>query len=325
MAEVVVSENITGTAMDTLRAEFDVAFEPDAWQQPDRLKRLLADARALIVRNQTRVTGELIQAAGKLEIIARAGAGLDNVDDAAASAAGITVSYTPDANSVSAAEMTIGLALTLARKISAADRDTRAGEWNRRTFTGVELMGKTLGIVGLGRIGTLVARRARAFGMTIIAHDEFLAPDAPRLEELEAQLVGLDELLGAADIVSCHVPLTEQTAGLFDYHRFCRMKPSGLFLNTSRGEVVDEQGLYRALSEQRLAGAALDVRQTEPPELSPLCSMDNVVLTPHIAAFTSEAQQRVVAAVCRDVRAVLNGQPAIDYANFARPERAEPR
>ncbi|HUT91831.1 MAG TPA: hydroxyacid dehydrogenase [Thermoguttaceae bacterium] len=321
MTDIVVSENVVGAPMDSLQREFDVRFDPDLWKSPDKLAAAVARAKALVVRNQTQVTADLIRVAENLQIIARAGAGLNNVDVEAASAAGIVVAYTPDENSVSVAELTVGLMLALARRISAADRDTRSGGWARRGFTGSELMDKTLGLVGLGRIGTLTAARARAFGMTIIAHDDFIDPRSPAVRELEARLVPLDDLLAEADFVTCHVPLTETTRGMFDYARFAKMKPGAMFVNTSRGEVVDEEGLIRALQEEKIGGAALDVRGTEPPGPSPLSEMDGVILTPHIAAFTEEAQHRVVASVCRDVAAVLRGDPAVGYANFPSPRR----
>jgi len=321
MTDIVVSENVVGTPMDRLQRDFDVRFDPDLWKRRDELAAAVARAKALVVRNQTQVTAELIGAAEDLQIIARAGAGLNNVDVEAASAAGIVVAYTPDENSASVAELTLGLMLALARRIPAADRDTRSGGWARRRFTGTELLDKTLGLVGLGRIGTLTAARARAFGMTIIAHDDFIDPESPAVRQLEARLVRLDDLLAGADFVTCHVPLTETTRGMFDYARFAKMKPGAMFVNTSRGEVVDEAGLIRALREEKIAGAALDVRGVEPPGPSPLSEMDNVVLTPHIAAFTEEAQHRVVASVARDVTAVLRVEPAVGYANFPSPRR----
>ena len=324
MPDVLVTENIVGSPMQSLRKDFDVLFDPDLWKEPGRLADVLAQPRALIVRNQTQVTADLIRAAKRLQIIARAGAGVNNIDVQAASDAGIVVAYTPSENSVSVAELTVGLMLALARRISAADRDTRAGGWARRRFTGIELLDKTLGVVGLGRIGTLTAVRAKAFGMTIIAHDDFIDPHAPVVRQLEARLMPLDGLLAEADFVTCHVPLTNETQRLFNYRRFCRMKPAALFVNTSRGEVVDEEGLVRALEEGRIAGAALDVRGTEPPEPCPLSRMDNVILTPHVAAFTHEAQHRVVEAVCRDVAAVLRGGEAVSYFNFPSPRRRGP-
>lgn len=325
MPDVVVSENIVGAPMESLRREFEVLFDPDLWTDPEGLAAAVSEARGLIVRNQTQVTPDLVRAAKDLRIIARAGAGLNNVAVDAASAAGIVVAYTPDENSVSVAELAIGLLLALARHIPAADRDTRSGGWARRRFTGIELCERTLGVVGLGRIGRLTAARARALGMTIVAHDDFIDPKSPEVRELEARLVDLEELLAQADCITCHVPLTEATLGMFDYARFCRMKPGALFVNTSRGEVVDEEGLVRALEEKRIAGAALDVRQIEPPGPGPLSQMDNVILMPHVGAFTEEAQHRVVASVSRDVRAVLQGGAAIGYVNFPTPRRSEGR
>jgi len=319
MADVLVTESILGPAMEALRETFDVAFEADLWTDRTRLMNRVAEARAIIVRNQTPVTADLIRAARNLQIIARAGAGLDNIDVRAASDAGIVVSYTPVQNAISVAELTVALMLALARKIPAADQHVKGGGWARQRYTGVELYGKTLGVAGFGRIGFLTAMRARAFGMNVMAYDPYLASDALTVIEARAQLVSLDELLGASDFLACHLPSSDQTRAMFIYDRFCRMKSSAFFINVARGDVVDEAGLVRALQEGKIAGAALDVRASEPPEKSPLCEMENVILTPHIGAFTDEAQDRVVASVCRDVEAVLNGGQAIHFANFPSP------
>lgn len=317
--KILITEKISGPALERLAAAFAVDCQPEWWRSPEQIKAALPDCRAWIVRNQTKVTAELIAAAPRLEVIGRTGVGLDNIDVAAASAAGVVVVSTPDQNSISVAELVLAMMLALARKLVPADRDTRGGGWDRHRFTGVELYGKTLGLVGLGRIGFLTALRARALGMQIVAHDAYISPDAAAVSETRAQLVGLDELLARSDFVSCHVPLTEETRRLFAYERFCQMKPSAFFLNLSRGEVVDEAGLIRALQEQRLAGAGLDVREAEPPAVSPLGAMDNVILTPHIAALTREAQDRVVAAICSDVTSVLLHAPAKNFVNFPRP------
>lgn len=320
MPEILVTENITGAAMDLLRKDMDVAFEPDLWSDPEKLKKAVKGVKALIVRNQTQVTEEIIAAADSLQIIARAGAGLDNIDTKAAEAAGIVVSYTPQANSVSVAELAVGLMISLARQIPAADWDTRAGGWNRQIFTGGELYGKTLGVVGFGRIGVLTATRAKVFGMKIIGHDDYVDPEAAHVKELDAKMVSLDGLLAEADFITCHVPLTDGTREMFNDELFGKMKSSAFFINTSRGEVVDENALGRALQNDQIAGAALDVRQVEPPDASsPLNGLTNVILTPHIAAFTNEAQSRVVDAVCRDVQAVLEGGSATDYFNLPKP------
>ena len=318
-AKILVTESILGTPVDALKAEHTVVADPDLWRNPAALKAQLADATAWIVRNQTKVNAEMIAAAPHLKVIGRAGVGLDNVDVAAASAAGVVVAWTPDQNSISVAELALAMMLGLARKVPAADRHVKGGGWQRNQYVGVELYGKTLGVVGLGRIGFLTALRARAVGMNIIACDRYVSPDAATVTESRAELVDMDELLARSDFVSCHAPLTKETRHLFNYERFCAMKSSAFFLNLARGEVVDEAGLARALSEGRIAGAGLDVREQEPPGPSPLTAMDNVILTPHIAAFTKEGQARVTAAVCQDVASVLRGGDARNFVNFSRP------
>jgi D-3-phosphoglycerate dehydrogenase len=322
MRDVLVTENIDGSEMKEMMRSLDVAWEPELWKSPAKLRQAVGEFRAIIVRNQTNVDAELIAAGKQMLVIARAGVGLDNVDVKAASESGIVVVWTPVQNGISVAELTIALMLSAARMIPAADRSARAGKWERQRFMGTELYGKTLGIVGLGRIGRMVAARARAFGMEILAHDAMLKPDSPAVADARAKLVGFDELLAGADVVSCHVPKTAETIGMFDYATFCRMKRGAIFINTSRGEVVNEAGLIRALRGKKIAAAALDVREIEPPAAGELSEMDNVILTPHIAAFTHEGQKRVVASVCRDVADVLRGGEAKNYFNFARPKRA---
>jgi D-3-phosphoglycerate dehydrogenase len=316
MSEILVTENITGEAMTRLRESHDVAFEPDLWQDVERLAEQLKTARAIIVRNQTKLTRELMTAAPNLQIIGRAGAGLDNIDET-----GIVVSNTPSENSVSVAELVLSFMLTAVRRIPAAWEDTRSGGWNRMQFVGGELFGKTLGIVGFGRIGRLVAERAQAFGMTIIAHDEFIDPTSPFVVERGVRLTSLDDLLREADFVSLHVPLTPETRNSFSHDAFQKMKSSAWFMNASRGEVVDEAALLHVLSGNHIAGAALDVRSQEPPVDIELAKLDNVILTPHIGAFTHEAQERVVAAVCDDVTAVLAGNSATNAFNFSMPRK----
>jgi D-3-phosphoglycerate dehydrogenase len=321
MTDVLITENIAGQPVDELKEKFKVSFQPDLWKDCPSLLAAVGSARALIVRNQTRVTAELIAAAGRLEVIARAGVGLDNIDVAAASAAGIVVTSTPSQNSISVAELAIGLMLALNRKIVAADRHVRGGGWARNQYMGGELWGKTLGLVGLGRIGCMTARRAAAFGMEIAAYDPFVDLDSPLVAEVRPRMLPLDDLLASADVVCCHVPLTPETRGLMDLAKFRRMKRSAILVNVARGEIVDEADLVRALQERLIVGAALDVRDREPPVVGALEAMENVVLTPHIGAFTHEGQHRVTAAVCRDVASVLAGRPAQNYVNFAKPKR----
>lgn len=319
--EILITENIGGRWIEELKSRFAVVLEPDLWKSPDKIKALLPNARALIVRNQTRVNADLLSAATKLQVIGRAGAGLDNIEVPAATAKGIVVVSTPDQNSISVAELTLGMMLALARKIPQANQSAHGGAWERQKFVGTELYGKNFGVVGLGRIGFLTSTRARALGMNILAHDNYISPDAVAVAETRAQLVDLSTLLTQSDFVSCHIPLTPETKHFFSYQRFCAMKPSAFFLNLARGEVVDEHGLIRALQEKKIAGAGLDVREQEPPAQSALAGMENVILTPHIAAFTREAQERVVAAVCQDVAAVLTGGSAKNFVNFPKPKQ----
>lgn len=319
-AEILITENVGARWIDELKKKFAVALEPELWKSPDKIKAMLPGCRALIVRNQTRVNADLLSAATTLEVIGRAGAGLDNIELPAATAKGIVVVSTPDQNSISVAELAIGMMLGLARRIPAANHHAHSGGWERQKFVGTELYGKNFGVVGLGRIGFLTALRARALGMNILAHDNYISPDAVAVAETRAELLGLNELLAQSDFISCHMPLTPETKHFFSFEKFCRMKPSAFFLNLARGEVVDEDGLIRALQEKKIAGAGLDVREQEPPAPSALAGMDNVILTPHIAAFTREAQDRVMVAVCQDVTAVLEGRAPKNFVNFPKPK-----
>jgi D-3-phosphoglycerate dehydrogenase len=318
MADVLVTERLEGSALEELCRRFNVHLQPDLWNSPEELRARVADCRALLVRNQTRVTRDLLSNGTRLEIVARAGAGLDNVDVGAATDAGILVTSAPEQNAISVAELSLGMMLTLARKIAGADHSTKDGNWDRHRFTGTELFGKTVGIVGFGRIGFLVAMRARAFGMRVLAYDPFASEDSVTVIESGASIVPIDELLSRSDVVSIHLPGNAATRKFFDRERLRMMRPTAILLNMARGEVLDEEALIEALKGGRLAGAGLDVRAAEPPAASPLDSMDNVILTPHVAAFTDEAQTRVVAAVCRDITQVLSGGTAMYPANVPR-------
>ncbi|HEX8713718.1 MAG TPA: hydroxyacid dehydrogenase [Terracidiphilus sp.] len=321
MADILISENIRGAAVDALRERFEILFQPELWSSGEQLAQQIGSCRALIVRNQTPVTAALLARARELQVVGRAGVGLDNIDVKAAEVAGIVIASTPDQNAISAAELTMGMILSLARLIPAADRDTKEGNWNRQKFVGTELYGKTLGIVGAGKIGYLTARRAMAFGMKILAYDPYLSPDNILLSDLRAELVPLNDLLRSSDVISCHLPATRETIGLMNSECFGKMKSGALFVNTSRGAVVVEADLIAALKSGALAGAALDVRTKEPPVMSELEALPNVILTPHIAAFTREAQDRVTRAVCEDVARVLDGKPAINAVGMALPRK----
>jgi D-3-phosphoglycerate dehydrogenase len=320
ISDILISENVNGEAMNRLASRFKVTVMPELWNDPAKLFQLIGSYRALIVRNQTQVTAELLAAGVNLEVVGRAGVGLDNVDVGAATRAGVLITSTPEQNAISVAELVLGLIISLARKISQADADTRRGNWNRQNFYGFELHGKTIGIIGAGKIGYLTARRAQAFGMKVLAYDPFISQDNILLSELNAELVELDDLLARADVVSCHLPATRDTAGLLNRHHFSKMKPTAFFINTSRGEVVVEEALLEALKSGFIAGAALDVRAKEPPKLTELESLPNLILTPHIAAFTHEAQNRVTRAICDDVARVLEGKRPQNPVNQIEPK-----
>ncbi|HVR79231.1 MAG TPA: hydroxyacid dehydrogenase [Acidimicrobiia bacterium] len=280
----------------------------------------LETAAGLIVRSATTVDARLLEAAPELKVVGRAGVGVDNIDVAAASERGVAVVNAPGGNTVSAAELTMALLLSVARRVSEADRSMREGRWDRANLQGVELRGRTLGVVGAGRIGSAVADRCRAFGMRVIVHDPYLSAD--RLAELRSVVVEMDQLVAEADVITLHVPLTDETRGLIGESALLKMKKGAFLVNLSRGGVVDEAALARALIEGRIAGAGLDVYETEPlaPE-SPLLSAPNLVLTPHLGASTKEAQVQVALEVAANLRAALafgDLTHAINAAEIAR-------
>lgn len=303
---VVVSDPVHPAGLGLLEAEPQIEVVAIAGQ-PHRLRPELERAHALLVRSDTTVTEELIAAAPQLSVIGRAGVGVDNIDVDAATRRGIAVLNAPGANTVSAAEHTVALLLSLLRNIPWAAASMQAGRWDRKPFAGTEVRGKRLGLVGLGRVGVHVANIARAFGMTVVAHDPYL-PEA-RAREMSIILLGLDEVLETSDVVSLHAPLTEETRGLMNRERLGKMKPTAVLVNAARGALVDDAALLEALEQGTLAGAALDVFEPEPLEPdSPLRRADRLLLTPHLAASTSEAQERVASEICANVRdALLTG------------------
>lgn len=315
--DILITEDLQSPAIDALAAKFAVVREPALWKDAAKLKAALADARAVMVRNQTQLTADVLAAAPKLIAIGRVGVGLDNIDLPTATARGIAVIAPLEANAVSVAELTLGLLLALARKLPQADRSTKAGGWDRRGCTGIELAGKTLAICGFGRIGKLVAKRAAAFGMRLVVFDPFVKPgDATLVETAAILCAGLEQALAQADFVTTHSPLTPETKRMFNAPSFAAMKRGAFFLNTSRGGVVDEPALLAALQSGQLAGAALDVREVEPPkERSAFETMDNVILLPHVGSFTHEAQARTFEAVCADLAHLLRGEPAANVVN----------
>lgn len=321
--DILVTEDLESPALDKLLAKYKVVRNPGLWNEPAHLLEQIAQARAVMIRNQTKMTAQVMAAAPQLQAIGRVGVGLDNIDTAAATERGVVVIAPLNANATSVAELTLGLILALARRIAYADRTTRAGAWDRRQCTGIEVDKKVLALCGFGRIGRMVAARARAFGMRIVVFDPFVKADSPHLGEIGASLATrLEEALELADFVSVHLPLTPETQRLFNGKAFAGMKRGAFFINTSRGGVMDESALIQALHSGHLGGAALDVRAVEPPgERSALESMDHVILTPHIGAFTREAQARTFEAVCDDLDRVLRGEPAVNYVNIPQAKK----
>lgn len=310
---VLIAEELSPATIEALGPDFDIRRVDGT----DRVALLagLHDAHALLVRSATQVDAEAIAASPDLRVIARAGVGLDNVDVKAATEAGVMVVNAPTSNIISAAELTVGHVLSLARKIPAAHASMRAGEWRRSAFTGSELFEKTVGIIGLGRIGALVAARLAAFGVTLVAYDPYVTP--ARASQLGVQLLGLDELLTVTDFVTIHMPKTPETTGMIGAKQLALMKPSAYLINVARGGLIDEAALAHALAQGRIAGAGLDVFVTEPPVDSPLLSAPNVVLTPHLGASTDEAQEKAGISVAKSVRLALAGELVPDAVNVA--------
>lgn len=313
---IVVTEMMWPEGLNVLQKSSDVLYNPNFWSQSEALRRAIADADALIVRNQTRVDESLLMHASKLKVIGRLGVGLDNIDLQAATERNIAVVYAKNANAVSVAEYVIHALLTVIRPLEQAGQSVRQGKWERGRFTGGELYGKTLGLIGLGEIARRVAVRAKAFGMRVLGTDPFVIPYDYPVTELGIQLVSLDQLLGQADFVSVHVPLTAQTRRLIDAQALSRMKPHAWLINTSRGEIIDEHALDLALRERVIQGAVLDVLSQEPPPADhPLLHHPDVLMTPHIAGLTQESQTRISVLVAEEVLHVLAGRPSLCVVN----------
>ena len=302
---VVIAERIAESGLERLRtAGFSV--RDCSSSDRDSLLTQLADAKGLIVRSATTVDHELLAAAPQLAVVARAGVGLDNVDLHAATERGVLVANAPESNVLSAAEHTLGLILALARNIPQAHKSLVEGRWERSRWEGVELAGKTLAICGLGRIGSLVARRAKAFDLHVVGYDPYVSPD--RARELGVELISLEEAVAQADFLTVHLPRNAETENLIDLALLRTAKPSLRVINVARGGIVNENDLHVALSEGIIAGAALDVFSTEPMTASPLFDNNNVVVTPHLGASTAEAQDRAGVAAADMVCLALHGE-----------------
>jgi D-3-phosphoglycerate dehydrogenase len=277
---------------------------------------VLEAADALIVRSATKVTRDLLSLAPRLKAVGRAGVGVDNIDIPAATEHGVAVFNAPGGNTIAASELTMALLISVARKIPAAEASLRGGQWDRAAFHGVELRGKTLGLLGAGRIGSEVAVRCQAFEMDVVVYDPYLSP--ARAEELGVAMAGLDHVIGRSDFISIHVPLTEETRGIIGHGELTQMKTTAFLVNASRGGVVDEVALSKALHNGDIAGAALDVYETEPLAAdSPLRDAPNLVLTPHLGASTAEAQIGVATEVAEKIRILIETGSLSDAINAA--------
>jgi D-3-phosphoglycerate dehydrogenase len=308
MARILVTEMVAEGGLDRLRAaghQVDVEFDLS------QLTTAVVGAHALIIRSATQVTAELLEVAGDLLVVGRAGIGLDNVDVEAATRRGVMVVNAPQSNVVSAAEHTMALLLAQARNVPQAHAALTAGRWERSRWEGVELADKTLGIVGLGRIGKLVAERAKAFGMKLVAYDPFVSAD--RARQMGVELLALDQLITEADFVTVHLPKNKETTGLINRDLLLKAKPSLRVINVARGGIVDEQALADAIREGIIAGAALDVFAVEPTTESPLFGLDSVIVTPHLGASTREAQDKAGDTIADMVQLALSG----DFVPFA--------
>ncbi|PSL39832.1 D-3-phosphoglycerate dehydrogenase [Labedella gwakjiensis] len=310
---VLIAEELSPATVDALGPDFDVR-NVDGTDRP-ALLAALADASAVLVRSATKVDAEAIAAAPHLKVIARAGVGLDNVDIKAATSAGVMVVNAPTSNIISAAELTVGHILSLARHIPAAHSALAQGQWKRSAYTGVELYEKTVGIIGLGRIGALITARLQAFGVDVVAYDPYVT--SARAQQLGVRLLSLDELLAQSDFITIHMPKTPETTGMISTDQLALMKPTAFIVNVARGGLIDEDALHDALVAKSIAGAGLDVFVSEPPTGSPLLALENVIVTPHLGASTDEAQEKAGVSVAKSVRLALGGELVPDAVNVA--------
>jgi D-3-phosphoglycerate dehydrogenase len=312
---VLVSDNLAQTGVDILRkAGFDVDVKTG--MSPDAIKAEIGEYDGLVIRSATKVTADLLESAGKLKVIGRAGIGLDNVDIPAASQKGVIVMNAPDGNATTTAELAISMMMALSRNIPQATASMKAGKWEKKRFMGHELTGKTFGVIGIGRIGRIAASRAQGLRMKTIAYDPHMPKEVA--EKLGVELVDLVELAGRSDVISVHVPLTKETRNLVSTEFFDNMKPDGIFVNCARGGVCDEAALFEALKANRIGGAALDVFAKEPVSVEncPLLGLDNFICTPHLGASTSEAQENVAIAIAEQVADYLKKGTVTNAVNM---------
>jgi D-3-phosphoglycerate dehydrogenase len=297
--KVLIADPLSNRGLEILAGAQHVKYDIKPGLPPEELKRIIPEYDAIIVRSETKLKADIIEAAGGLKVIGRAGIGLDNVDLPAATKKGIVVMNTPQENAIAAAEHTIAMMLSISRKIPQATGSMKAGKWEKKKFMGVELYNKTLGIVGIGVIGSIVADRARALKMKVIAYDPYISKEAA--EKKGVDLVSFDELVSRSDFISVHTPLTEETRNLIDKRAFRKMKDRVILINCARGGIINEKDLYDAIKEGKVAGAALDVFEKEPAIGNPLFELEEVICTPHLGASTGEAQENVSIAIAQQI------------------------
>ncbi len=302
---IVISEDVWSADFEALAESFPVLREPDLWSNKDELKAKLADATALVVRNRTQVTREIIEAAPKLKVIARAGVGLDNIDIKAADDNGVVVAAALGINAVAVGEQTVLMALAISRKLIELDASTRAGEWNRKA--GREITGKTWGLLGFGATARATAELLKGFKVKVLAYDPFAKPDAEYLKSINAELVSMDEVVAKSDYISIHLPATAETKDVINSALLNKMKSSVILVSVGRGEVINEADLETALRDGVIAGAGLDVRAQEPPKDQRFTDLGNVVLAPHVAGITQESQAAINQVLVSEIRAALTG------------------
>ena len=297
--KILVSDPLSKKGLEILERAKNLKYDLKPGLPPQELKKIISEYDAIIVRSETKLTGEIIEAADRLKVIGRAGIGLDNVDLPAATKKGIVVMNTPQENAISTAEHTIAMLFSVARKTPQATASMKGGKWEKKKFTGVEIYNKTFGVIGIGMIGTIVVDRARALKMKLIAYDPYISKEAA--EKKGVDLVSLDELLSRSDFISIHTPLTDETRNLIDKNAFGKMKDGVILINCARGGIVNEKDLYDAIKAGKVAGAALDVFEKEPAIGNPLLELEEVISTPHLGAATGEAQENVSIAIAQQI------------------------
>ncbi|MGI6145705.1 MAG: phosphoglycerate dehydrogenase [Clostridia bacterium] len=321
--KILICDRISEKGLEVFKQEPGIEVDVKLKLTEDEICEIASQYQAMVVRSQTRITKKILEHADQLKVVGRAGVGIDNIDVDAATLKGVVVVNTPDGNTISACEHTMAMMLALSRHIPQADQSLRQGQWNRSKFVGVELRNKTLGIIGYGKIGSEVGKRSKAFGMKILVYDPYINQEVAERAGVEA--VSLDTLLKESDYITVHMPLTPETKHMISTEQFAKMKDGVRILNVARGGIIDEAALYEAIVSKKVAGAALDVFENEPQTQSPLFTLSEVIVTPHLGASTEEAQVHVAIDVAHEILRVLRGEPVQNAVNipFIKPEHMD--